>query len=225
MSYAIWHPALARAEVLVAHGVHFSNMGHSAPRPYVDEEGVIKAHKRLELLPEEAIYLIERGALFCSLADAPKIEVTGMEDAAGPPMTVQQAYTEMIGREGLTLEKFQVGNSAYISLEPCPLQCSIILLLEHDSSLNVIAHAQGKLILLPPYRSTPTSSASATSSPAQIRQTRTTRCRRRIRRSLVQRHPMACHEQDPVAFSSRYFQRFAAASPASGKGNSTGGTR
>ncbi|KAL1693761.1 tRNA-splicing endonuclease subunit sen54 N-term-domain-containing protein [Schizophyllum commune] len=108
MSYAIWHPALARAEVLVAHGVHFSNMGHSAPRPYVDEEGVTKVHKRLELLPEEAIYLIERGALFCSLVDAPKIEVTGMEDAAGPPMTVQQAYTEMIGREGLTLEKFQV---------------------------------------------------------------------------------------------------------------------
>ncbi|KAI5835259.1 hypothetical protein K523DRAFT_337279 [Schizophyllum commune Tattone D] len=108
MSYAIWHPALARAEVLVAHGVHFSNMGHSAPRPYVDEEGVTKIHKRLELLPEEAIYLIERGALFCSIANAPNIKVAGMEDAAGPPMTVQQAYTKMIGREGLTLEKFQV---------------------------------------------------------------------------------------------------------------------
>uniref|UniRef100_D8PZL1 tRNA-splicing endonuclease subunit Sen54 N-terminal domain-containing protein n=1 Tax=Schizophyllum commune (strain H4-8 / FGSC 9210) TaxID=578458 RepID=D8PZL1_SCHCM len=108
MSYAIWHPSLARAEVLVAHGVHFANMGHSAPRPYVDEEGVTKVHKRLELLPEEAIYLVERGSLFCSTAGAPKTAVPGMEDAAGPPMTVQQAYTEMIGREGLTLEKFQV---------------------------------------------------------------------------------------------------------------------
>ncbi|TRM61122.1 tRNA-splicing endonuclease subunit sen54 N-term-domain-containing protein [Schizophyllum amplum] len=108
MSYAVWCSDIARAHVLVAHGVHFSNMGHSAPRPYVDDEGMQKVHKRLELLPEETIYLVERGALFCWKDGAPAVAVPGMEEAGAPPMTVQQVYTELIGMEGLTLEKLQV---------------------------------------------------------------------------------------------------------------------
>jgi tRNA-splicing endonuclease subunit Sen54 len=31
-----------------------------------------------------------------------------LEDVEGPPMSVQQAYAEMIGRENLTLERYQV---------------------------------------------------------------------------------------------------------------------
>jgi hypothetical protein len=75
--------------------------------------------KRLELLPEEAVYLIERGALLCwkesniSITDTP-----GMEDIHGSPMSVQQAYAEMIGREGLTLEHYQVNNSLYLLNDP-----------------------------------------------------------------------------------------------------------
>lgn len=84
-------------------GIHFSSMGHHAPRPVVDEHGLSKLHKRLELLPEEAIYLIERGALFCWKESDMQLEGIG-----GEPMTVQQAYTEMTGKEDLTLEKFQV---------------------------------------------------------------------------------------------------------------------
>lgn len=62
--------------------------------------------KRLELLPEEALYLVERGSMFCWKEE--EAEVLKPEGVDGTPMTVQQAYAEMIGREGLTLEKYQV---------------------------------------------------------------------------------------------------------------------
>jgi tRNA-splicing endonuclease subunit Sen54 len=85
-------------------------MGHSAPREVVGEDGIEKIQKRLELLPEEAIYLIERGSLFCwKQTDLHLGQTPGLDDVAGSPMTVQQAFSEMIGKEDLTLEKFQVG--------------------------------------------------------------------------------------------------------------------
>ena len=92
-------------------GIHFSSMGHSAPRSVAAEDGSIKIQKRLELLPEEAIYLIERGSLFCwkSVDTLDGIQKQqGLENVLGAPMTVQQAYAELIGVEDLTLEKYQV---------------------------------------------------------------------------------------------------------------------
>lgn len=63
-----------------------------------------KAEKVLEFLPEEALYLVERGSMFCwSQID----DALGDE---GTPMTVQQAYAEMIGKENLTLERYQVSS-------------------------------------------------------------------------------------------------------------------
>ena len=103
ISYGIWHPDLSRVEVTVMKGIHFSSMGHSAPRSIADEGGVETLQKRLELLPEEAIYLIERGTMFCWK----ELDIR-LEGLGGVPMTVQQAYSEMIGKEDLTLEKFQV---------------------------------------------------------------------------------------------------------------------
>jgi tRNA-splicing endonuclease subunit Sen54 len=65
--------------------------------------------KRLELLPEEALFLIDRGALLCWEESDIFIPGThGLEDIRGSPMTVQQAFTDMIGKEGLTLEQYQV---------------------------------------------------------------------------------------------------------------------
>ena len=83
-------------------------MGHSTPRPLPHDPS--KSQKRLELLPEEAIYLVERGTLFCSKAIdiVPDETSNELEDIQGAPMSVQQAYSEMIGTEGLTLEKYQV---------------------------------------------------------------------------------------------------------------------
>ena len=63
-----------------------------------------KIGKRLELLPEEAIYLIERGTMFCWKAT----EQSLADDMEGEPMTVEQAFAEMIGTEDLTLEKYHV---------------------------------------------------------------------------------------------------------------------
>lgn len=66
----------------------------------------MKLQKRLELLPEEAIYLIERGSLFC-WKDI-QVDLADLDDVEGAPMTVQQAFAELIGKEDLTLEKYQV---------------------------------------------------------------------------------------------------------------------
>ena len=111
ISYATWHPDIARTHVTVARGIHFSNMGHSAPRSIVGEDGTEKVKKRLELLPEEAIYLIERGSLFCwKYMDLKLGQVPGLSEVEGSPMSVQQAFSEMIGKEDLTLEKFQAGS-------------------------------------------------------------------------------------------------------------------
>lgn len=120
ISYGIWYPDLSRTHVTVARGVHFSSIGHSAPRHTEEEDynepatSKSKIQKRLELLPEEAIYLVERGSMFCwknapTISNARKIDSTVFDcPITGPPMSVQHVYTEMIGRECLTLEKYQV---------------------------------------------------------------------------------------------------------------------
>jgi tRNA-splicing endonuclease subunit Sen54 len=86
-------------------------MGHFVSRTEPNElEGLEKVHKRMELLPEEALYLIERGSLFCwSPFQYIPTDLPGLDDMEGAPMSVQQAFAEMVGAEGLSLEKYQVG--------------------------------------------------------------------------------------------------------------------
>ncbi len=103
VSYAIWYPTLSRAHVTVARGVHFVSMGHSVQRP-----SKMKAQKRLELLPEEALYLIEKGALFCWKVSHDSPNDDACWDSQGAPMSVQQAYAEMIGTQDLTLDRYHV---------------------------------------------------------------------------------------------------------------------
>ena len=81
--------------------------------------------RRTELLPEEALYLIERGSLFCWMA-TPNIPPQTGEDQGtdnhgmqGAPMSVQQAYDEMIGSHDLTLDRYHV--CPYWSLFEIPL--------------------------------------------------------------------------------------------------------
>lgn len=84
-------------------------MGHSVARAPSIQDGATKIQKRLELLPEEALYLVERGAMLCWKASELALsETPGLEDVEGVPMTVQQAFAEMVGTEDLTLEKYQV---------------------------------------------------------------------------------------------------------------------
>ncbi|KAH9971908.1 hypothetical protein BGW80DRAFT_1317147 [Lactifluus volemus] len=90
---SVWYPHLARAHVTLARGVHFTSMGHS---------------KRLELLPEEALYLVEKGSLFCWKAshDVAGEDVEWDSASQGSPMSVQQAYAEMVGKQDLTLDRY-----------------------------------------------------------------------------------------------------------------------
>ena len=83
-------------------------MGHSVARASPSgNNDATKTTKRLELLPEETLYLVERGAMFCWKESdwLGNLDLDGMD---GAPMSVQQAFAEMIGKEGLTLEKYQV---------------------------------------------------------------------------------------------------------------------
>ncbi|KAF9259871.1 hypothetical protein L218DRAFT_873589 [Marasmius fiardii PR-910] len=114
LCYGIYHPDLTRVSVPIARGQVITTMGHSAPRPMILPDGTSKIQKRLELLPEEAIYLIERGSLFCWKESDIKYDNStsdtenSFEIIVGVPMTVQQAFSELIGKEGLSLEKYQV---------------------------------------------------------------------------------------------------------------------
>lgn len=111
ISYGIWYPSISRAHVTAARGIHFSNMGHSVARESAATNNADRVHKRLELLPEEALYLVERGAMFCwkhTMVSLPPVE-PGLDEVSGAPMSVQQAFAEMIGKEDLTLERYQVG--------------------------------------------------------------------------------------------------------------------
>ena len=120
ISYAVWCPDIARAHVTLARGIHFSSMGHSAPRSVLKQGEAPKIHKRLELLPEEALYLVERGSLFVTKHSSTlKSVIPGMDDIDGAPMSVQQAFAEMIGTEDLSLEKYQVLLRVLFSVSFC----------------------------------------------------------------------------------------------------------
>lgn len=117
MSYAVWYPEIGRAHVTTMRGTQFVNMGHSVGRdaPADGTTAKEKVVKRLELLPEEALYLVERGAMFCWKA----MEGAAVDDMEGEPMSVQQAFAEMIGKEDLTLEKYHVRTATLFAF--CPL--------------------------------------------------------------------------------------------------------
>ena len=89
-----------------AHGPHFRTIGKGDSK------------NRVWLLPEEALYLIERGSLDIRWPDRPtsgddsgqEVDIKGEdgEDLIGElPMSLQGAYASFIGRSGLTLERYQ----------------------------------------------------------------------------------------------------------------------
>ncbi|GAA6049227.1 hypothetical protein JCM3770_003317 [Rhodotorula araucariae] len=88
-----WHPELDGGRATcdagnASYGIHFSHIGHFNQH-----------RKQLELLPEEALYMVERGAV--------ELWWQG-EDGSRVPMSVQQAWDELIGRDELTSERYQV---------------------------------------------------------------------------------------------------------------------
>lgn len=83
---ATWHPELARASMSVegVHGIHFQTMGR-----------YIAQRQRIELLPEELLYLVERGALECWTEE-------------GVPMSAQHVFMVAFTSGILTFEQYQV---------------------------------------------------------------------------------------------------------------------
>ncbi|EJT99752.1 hypothetical protein DACRYDRAFT_82203 [Dacryopinax primogenitus] len=116
LTHMLWHPSICRAEVPQTKGNLLTTMGHFLTVP----SGVTgKMGKQLMLLPEEALYLVERGSGYCWRAYAKNIrDEAGVQsdegdewsrwEKLGSPMSVQQAYAEMLGKDTMTLEKYQV---------------------------------------------------------------------------------------------------------------------
>lgn len=85
-------------------GSHFKIAGRARGVTSIDEEGKEKAVSLLWLLPEEALYLVERGNLdlwwpgegVLRRLEGEEVEV---EDE-GTPMSLQAAYAMLIGRDG-----------------------------------------------------------------------------------------------------------------------------
>ncbi|KAH0563050.1 hypothetical protein GP486_002383 [Trichoglossum hirsutum] len=81
---AIWHEELQRASVTKPRGTHFQTVGKQ------------ESNGNLWLLPEETLWLLERGTMGCWWE-------------SGLPMSLQGCYAACLSDEsGLTLERFQV---------------------------------------------------------------------------------------------------------------------
>ena len=76
-----------QAKPATVHGVHFQTMGRYE-----------SSRRRLELLPEEALYLIERGTVECWTDETP----------CAVPFTLQHAWSTMIRAHGMSAERYQV---------------------------------------------------------------------------------------------------------------------
>jgi tRNA-splicing endonuclease subunit Sen54 len=73
--------------------------------------GKADSYNRVWLLPEEALYLLERGSLDIRWPGSMTSENAAEDDEQLPdnvPMTLQAAYACLIGRSGLSLERFSV---------------------------------------------------------------------------------------------------------------------
>ena len=112
-SYAVYEPEGNGAWVFNPTGVWVKSVGKvkvvpERELPIKDGQGNVKMEKlrRLWLLPEECLWLLERGSLHVRWPAQ-----DGEEEDEGLPMSLQGAYAALIGREeegGLTLEQFTV---------------------------------------------------------------------------------------------------------------------
>ncbi|ODN76174.1 hypothetical protein L202_06093 [Cryptococcus amylolentus CBS 6039] len=116
MSHALLTPASPYPRVLIVHGHLFDAMGITVRHP--PSPPFNKPRTVLELLPEEALYLLERGTLQIWLGNEPETEEE-VEEGVGEwceeeygikgavEMSVMEGFGAFIGREGLTLERYQ----------------------------------------------------------------------------------------------------------------------
>ena len=101
---ATWDPHFQRAFVHAQRGQSCTHMGVSQRRRV--ESG--QNQTCLELFPEEAIYLIERGALDCRWTQTPGTVPSADAFLSCIPISVSQAFSHLMGQEGCTMARYQI---------------------------------------------------------------------------------------------------------------------
>ena len=116
LSTATLDPATKRATVHVARGTALASMGITVRTQVSPAEGEFvkldpqgrpypKYESSLQLLPEEVLYLLERGSLQCFLQSP--------SEGSAPlsvPLSVQQAFASILVPGGCTREQYQVSD-------------------------------------------------------------------------------------------------------------------
>ncbi|WVN89267.1 uncharacterized protein L203_104486 [Cryptococcus depauperatus CBS 7841] len=150
ISHAVITPTKPFPQVLVIHGHLFDQMGITV-RPYLSPKSKGKGKATLELLPEEALYLLERGSLQIWIGKDAKTEKEmnagvgewceeeyGVKGAV--EMSVMEGYGVFIGQEGLTWERYQA--YAYLKRLGYNIQRSRQFIPEHFLVAPVKLHEQ-----------------------------------------------------------------------------------
>lgn len=104
LSTATWDPELQRAFVHIQRGQSCAHAGVSVRHQLSDGQN----QTYLELFPEETVYLIERGALDCRWTQSPGRAPSADDFSTCIPISVSQAYSHLIGKDGCTLPRYQI---------------------------------------------------------------------------------------------------------------------
>lgn len=116
MSHALLTPGSPYPKMIVTRGHIYDTLGISVRHP----PRFGKRHTYNELLPEEALYLLERGSLQIWVGPEAETETdnilgvgTWKDEEYGVvgavEMSVMEGYGIFLGKEGLTWERYQVG--------------------------------------------------------------------------------------------------------------------
>lgn len=103
LSTATWDPVFERAFVHTQRGQSCTHVGVTERRRVGE-----KTATHLELFPEEAVYLVERGALDCRMTRTPGCVPSEDAHAECIPLSAAQAYAQLLGRDGSTLARYQI---------------------------------------------------------------------------------------------------------------------
>ena len=123
VSIGLWSNSHSRASLLIQRGPHFGSIGHpvrSTPQKVnANIVNKVPSETRIHLLPEEVLYLVERGSMMCYEYDwtdntDSMLKISNNDNEIEnricklPPMSAQRAFDETLGKDGLTVEKYMV---------------------------------------------------------------------------------------------------------------------
>lgn len=111
MSHALYSPTSPYPVILVARGHLLDSMGISVRRD--------KGKARAELLPEEALFLLDRGSLQIWVGpedgewNEEECGITGAIE-----MSVSEGFAAFLGKDNLTWERYQVSDTTAMLIRP-----------------------------------------------------------------------------------------------------------